>query len=114
MLAREPHGYTVGIEAREVGRLIPCALIQLVGRYTALERWFTEVLPTLPKEQIEEILEELLAHDGSQAPRTESRSYPQNVPLPSFEESPPVTFSALKRLLSTRVVKIGGLSPPTS
>jgi hypothetical protein len=71
----------------------------------ALERWFTEVLPTLPKEQIEEILEELLAHDGSQAPRTESHSYPQNVPLPSLEDSPPVTFSALKQLLSTLMAR---------
>lgn len=53
VLAREPHGYTVGIAAREVGRLIPCALIQLVGRYTALDDhqkksafvWFMSTAP---------------------------------------------------------------------
>lgn len=53
MLAREPHGYTVGIAAREVGRLIPCALIQLVGRYPALDDhrkksafvWFMSTAP---------------------------------------------------------------------
>ena len=65
----------------------------------ALQRWFTEVLPALPNEQIEEILEVLLSHDGSQAARAESRSYPRNVPLPSLEDSPPVTFSALKHPL---------------
>ena len=69
----------------------------------AIERWYTEVLPALPKEKIEEILEVLLSHDGSQAARTESRSYPRNVPLPSLEDSPPVTFSALKQLLSTLI-----------
>ncbi len=62
VLAREPHGYTVGIAAREVGRLIPCALIQLVGRYTALDDhqkktafvWFLSTAPDRALLDIEE------------------------------------------------------------
>jgi zinc transporter 9 len=37
LLARRPAGYTVGIVVRELSSLVPCALVQLVGRFPALE-----------------------------------------------------------------------------
>jgi hypothetical protein len=72
----------------------------------AVQHWFTEVLPTLPKDQIEAVLEELLAHEGVSAAPPESCSYPRNVPLPVLEDSPAVTFSVLKQVLSTLMAKI--------
>ena len=55
----------------------------------AVQRWFLETLPTLPRARIEEILEELLFwRAGSELP-SEVHCYPEGVPLPSLAESPP-------------------------
>ena len=54
----------------------------------AVQRWFSEVLPSLPTEQIEKILEELLAYDEDGDDTSGVRYYPKGVPLPSLEESP--------------------------
>lgn len=54
----------------------------------AVHEWFTEVLPTLPHETIEEILEVLLVADGSSTDKDTVRSYPHGVPLPSLSGSP--------------------------
>jgi len=53
LLARRPAGYTVGIVVREQGNIIPCALVQLVGRFPALDDhskkgafvWFLSTAP---------------------------------------------------------------------
>ena len=55
----------------------------------AVQRWFLEVLPDLPTEQIEEILEELVSYYATGDIRSEARSYPEGVPLPMLDESPP-------------------------
>ncbi len=80
----------------------------------AVQHWFTEVLPTLPRDQIEEILEGLLAHEGVATTPPDSPGYPRNVPLPSLEDSPPVTFSILKQVLLNLMAKIRGPSTPAS
>ena len=53
VLARQPVGYTVGIHATETDHFIPCALIQLLGRFPALDApkgksafvWFMSTAP---------------------------------------------------------------------
>lgn len=52
-LMRKPAGYTVGIVDAEENRLVPCALVQLFGRYPALDDsggrsgfvWFLSTAP---------------------------------------------------------------------
>ena len=60
LLARQPVGYTVGIVAREPGIIIPCALVQLIGRFPALddnsaEGAFVWFLSTAPDEALQTI-----------------------------------------------------------
>ena len=57
----------------------------------AVQHWFSEVLPTLPVEQINDIIEELLAHDATNAEAPLDRSYPDKVRLPSLGDSPPAS-----------------------
>lgn len=54
LLMRQPHGYTIGIRAEETDdRFIPCALVQLLGRFPALDTperkgvfvWFLSTAP---------------------------------------------------------------------
>ena len=54
----------------------------------AVQHWFTEVLPSLPPETIEGILEDLLASDRADQDKDTARSYPRDVPLPSLSSSP--------------------------
>ena len=54
----------------------------------AVHEWYTEVLPTLPPETIEEILEILLDDEGTRVEADSVRSYPEGVPLPSLAASP--------------------------
>lgn len=58
----------------------------------AVHHWFTEVLPSLPRDTIEEILEILLEGEGSSGDKETVRSYPRGVPLPSLSASPPATI----------------------
>jgi len=58
----------------------------------AVQRWFSETLPTLPPDTIEEILEELLQHDGASDDKETARVYPMGAPLPSLSSSPPAPF----------------------
>lgn len=68
VLARQPAGYTVGILAEETDRFIPCALVQLLGRFPALDAprsksafvWF---LSTAPDEALLTIEDHPLAED---------------------------------------------------
>lgn len=64
ILRRRPAGYTIGIVDEERGHLIPCALVQLVGRYPALDArgrrgGFVWYLSTAPEAA-------LLGFEGSQ------------------------------------------------
>lgn len=69
----------------------------------AVQLWFSDVLPTLPPGTIEEILEELLQHDGASDDQATPRVYPKGAPLPSLSSSPPAPFpwhtSTLRELL---------------
>lgn len=58
----------------------------------AVQHWFSEVLPTLPPDAIEEILEELLRHDGTSDDHSPAKVYPKGAPLPSLSSSPPAPF----------------------
>lgn len=58
----------------------------------AVQHWFSEVLPTLPADTIEEILETLLQHDGTSDDKKTARVYPKGAPLPSLSSSPPAPF----------------------
>jgi hypothetical protein len=70
----------------------------------AVRHWFTEVLPTLPPDTIEEILEALLGEDAATDDKPTPRSYPQGVPLPSLSASPaapiPLLAAGWKDLLN--------------
>lgn len=61
----------------------------------AVQHWFTEVLPTLPPDTIDEILEVLLENEGSAAGGGAERIYPKGVPLPSLSTSPPAPIPIL-------------------
>ena len=76
----------------------------------AVGHWFTEVLPALPPETIEEILEDLLESEGADSGERTSPSYPTDVPLPSLSSSPPVPlppFAAGWKELLTRLAGRG-------
>lgn len=75
----------------------------------AVQHWFTEVLPGLPAERIEEVLEDLLASEGAEKTKETVRSYPSDVPLPSLSSSPPVPippFAAGWRDLLMRLTRL--------
>ena len=66
--ARQPIGYTVGLRVEETNKLIPCALVQLLGRFPALDSakgksvfvWF---LSTAPDEALLTIKEHSIPED---------------------------------------------------
>lgn len=68
VLARQPVGYTIGIYAENTDRYIPCALVQLLGRFPALNAhkrksvfvWF---LSTAPDEALLSIKDHPIAAD---------------------------------------------------
>ncbi len=62
---------------------------------SAVQHWFMEVLPTLPHETIEEILEALLESEGTSDGKQTVRSYPRGVPVPSLSSSPPARIPIL-------------------
>jgi hypothetical protein len=68
VLARQPAGYTVGLCVEEQDRLIPCALIQLLGRFPALnlpgkKSAFVWFLSTAPDEALLSIADHALDED---------------------------------------------------
>ena len=74
------------------------------GDPEAVRHWFTEVLPTLLPDTIEEILEVLLGEEDTTDEKPIVRSYPQGVPLPSLSASPaapiPLLAAGWRDLLS--------------
>ena len=61
----------------------------------AVHDWYTDVLPNLPPETVEEILEILVEGEGTSAEGETTRSYPKGVPLPSLSASPAVQIPLL-------------------
>jgi len=68
VLARQPVGYTVGVRVTKKDHFIPCALIQLLGRFPALDSpkgksvfvWF---MSTAPDEALSTIARHPIAED---------------------------------------------------
>lgn len=82
------------------------------GDIEAVQNWFTEVLPTLPPEVIEQVLHDLLERDGEIPERTVIPVYPKRAPLPSLGSSPHVDapffaepWSRLLRSIASRLRK---------
>lgn len=78
------------------------------GDPEAVRHWFTEVLPTLPPETIDEILEVLLGEEETTDDKPTVRSYPQGVPLPSLSASPPAPIPLLAVGLRDFLGKLAG------
>ena len=55
----------------------------------AVQAWFSDELPKLPVDTIEQVLHDLLERDGAAAEREIVPMYPKRVPLPSLGSSPP-------------------------
>ena len=60
-----------------------------LGDLETVQKWYIEVLPTLPPDTINEIFEELLDNDGTTDEVQIDPVYPEDVPLPSLSASPP-------------------------
>ena len=58
----------------------------------AVQRWYLDELPQLPPSEIDEILQELVSHDGESHKDDLKRTYPQEAPLPTLSDSPPARF----------------------
>lgn len=100
-----PHSKQAGVSIRSAdgGDYLPTptgAFLDVAARHgqidpadiEAVQHWFSEVLPTLPPDTIEEVLEELLQHDGASDDQATPRVYPKGVPLPSLSSSPAAPF----------------------
>jgi hypothetical protein len=74
----------------------------------AVQHWFTEVLPGLPPERIEEILDDLLASEGADKAEETVRSYPRDVPLPALSSSPPVPIPLLAERWREILARLAG------
>jgi hypothetical protein len=76
----------------------------------AVQRWFTEELPTLSIQIIEHVIRDLLAQDGAVSDREILPVYPERAPLPSLGASPAVTTPLLaedwKRLLRRALARL--------
>ncbi len=76
----------------------------------AVQRWFSEDLPALPIEQIEEILEELLAYDANGEDSPGARHYPEGIQLPLLKKSPaaptPLLAVRWRELLRTLIGRL--------
>jgi len=74
----------------------------------AVQRWFSEVLPTLPPATIEEVLEELLLREGASHKELPAPVYPKDTPLPSLSSSPPAPFPWLASTWREILVRLVG------
>lgn len=70
----------------------------------SVRRWYTEELPNLPRAELEQILEELLASQGSGPDAATPGGYPNHASLPKLHESrevvPPFLAVGLMRRLA--------------
>ena len=72
----------------------------------AVQKWYTEKLPTLKPELIDEILEALLRHDGTKPIPSAGKHYPIDVPLPSLKDSIPAKSPILRTVFDLYLKKI--------
>ena len=72
----------------------------------AVQRWYTETLPNLPPELIDEILEALLRQDGIKPITAVEKSYPVDIPLPLLNESPPADLPILRSLIEVFIKRV--------
>ena len=72
----------------------------------AVQQWFIEVLPTLQRNTINDIFDELLENDGSFRDHETKPAYPKDVPLPSLSTSPPVPVPMLAAHISGFLTKL--------
>ena len=81
----------------------------------AVQKWFTEELPTLSVDIIEKVLHDLLAQDGAVSGRELIPVYPERAPLPSLGASPAVSTPLLaeewRRLLRRLLTRLGRRGP---
>ena len=61
----------------------------------AVQRFYEEMLPTLPAETIEEVLEELVTREGIEGEAPCARTYPKSAPLPTLDQAPEVPLPLL-------------------
>ena len=66
----------------------------------AVQRWYEHELENLPEETIDEILDELLRHEGTPSQAPAPRCYPKDAPVPKLDECPPVEIPAAARWLA--------------
>ena len=57
----------------------------------AVERWYLEDFPKLPKKELNTILDELIEHSGKESIKPEKLVYPSNIPMPLIKDTIPVT-----------------------
>ena len=65
------------------------------GDMEAVQRWYEETLPSLPAEEIEEILDGLLCREGLRSEGDGTRVYPKTAPLPTLDQAAPVPLPLL-------------------
>ncbi len=63
----------------------------------AVQRWFSETLPSMTPAQIEIVLDELLSREGSGPTRPDICKYPAGVPLPRLSTAPFAPIPLLAR-----------------
>ena len=64
----------------------------------AVQRWYTDTLPGLPRRTIEGVLDELLSRQHGGATSHRKRSFPVGAPIPTTDASPPARLPWLTRL----------------
>jgi hypothetical protein len=76
----------------------------------AVQRWFSEELPILSIQIIEQVIRDLLAQDGAATDREIIPVYPEHAPLPSLGASPAVSTPLLaedwRRLLRRALARL--------
>ena len=61
----------------------------------AVQHWYEETLPSLPAEEIEVILAELVSREGLRSKGDGPKVYPKTAPLPTLDQAAPVPLPLL-------------------
>ena len=62
------------------------------GDIDAVQHWYEQDLPALPRNTIEDILEELLKQERHEDTVESTRAYPKQAPLPTLDQAPPAAL----------------------
>ena len=76
------------------------------GDAEAVQNWYLKILPTLSREQLEEILEELLEQQAASTEGAMSPVYPRDVPLPYLATAWPVPLPPLAEGVIAMLVRM--------